>query len=57
MPDEILEPHKTPQAKIIHQLRFIMIGAKHWRGMNMLFAPNQGETLCSDPLMHQKMAN
>ncbi|MCG7374663.1 MULTISPECIES: TetR family transcriptional regulator [Pseudomonas] len=57
VPDEGLEPHKTPQAKIIHQLRFIMIGAKHWRGLNMLFAPNQGEPLPSDPLLHRNQAN
>ncbi|MBP9960756.1 TetR family transcriptional regulator [Pseudomonas defluvii] len=32
-PAEPLEHHLTPEAKIIQQLRFIFIGAKHWQGL------------------------
>ncbi|MFU1921716.1 TetR family transcriptional regulator DesT, partial [Klebsiella pneumoniae] len=28
-----LPPHLMPAAKITHQLRFIMIGGKHWHGL------------------------
>ncbi|MEO4049227.1 HTH-type transcriptional repressor FabR [Pseudomonas sp. CAU 1711] len=28
-----LPPHLTPETKMIQQLRFIFIGAKHWRGL------------------------
>jgi AcrR family transcriptional regulator len=56
-PTEHMDLHQTPQAKIVHQLRFIMIGAKHWRGINTLFAPNSIDAIPSDPLMHQNRAN
>ncbi|GAB7530696.1 TetR family transcriptional regulator [Pseudomonas sp. 3A(2025)] len=29
-----LAAHQTPQAKITEQLRFIFMGARHWRGLN-----------------------
>lgn len=29
-----LPPHLRPEAKMVQQLRFIMIGARHWRGMS-----------------------
>src|SRR5690606_7492766 len=32
-PAEALPAHLTPEAKMIQQLRFIFIGAKHWRGL------------------------
>jgi AcrR family transcriptional regulator len=32
-PDQALPQHLTPQAKMIEQLRFIFIGAKHWQGL------------------------
>ncbi|OEC33059.1 transcriptional regulator, TetR family [Pseudomonas cuatrocienegasensis] len=32
-PRETLPAHLTPQAKMIEQLRFIFIGAKHWQGL------------------------
>jgi len=32
-PSSTLPPHATPQAKMIEQLRFIFIGAKHWQGL------------------------
>ena len=32
-PPASLAPHLTPQAKITQQLRFIFIGARHWRGL------------------------
>ena len=32
-PAEGLPAHLTPEAKMTQQLRFIFIGAKHWRGL------------------------
>ncbi len=32
-PAATLPAHATPQAKMIEQLRFIFIGAKHWQGL------------------------
>lgn len=32
-PAEALPAHLTPEAKVTQQLRFIMIGAKHWHGI------------------------
>ncbi|MET1078539.1 MAG: TetR family transcriptional regulator [Pseudomonas sp.] len=32
-PSPELPPHLTPEAKMIQQLRFIFIGAKHWQGL------------------------
>ncbi len=32
-PSPTLPAHATPQAKMIEQLRFIFIGAKHWQGL------------------------
>ncbi|MBD9414126.1 HTH-type transcriptional repressor FabR [Pseudomonas sp. PDM16] len=32
-PSEALPAHLTPEAKMTQQLRFIFIGAKHWRGL------------------------
>lgn len=32
-PAKGLAPHLTPAAKMIQQLRFIMIGGKHWQGL------------------------
>ncbi|HEX8595438.1 MAG TPA: TetR family transcriptional regulator [Pseudomonas sp.] len=32
-PAATLAPHLTPQAKITQQLRFIFIGARHWKGL------------------------
>lgn len=32
-PEYELPAHLTPQAKLIEQLRFIFIGAKHWQGL------------------------
>ena len=29
-----LPPHLQPEAKITQQLRFIMIGGKHWQGLD-----------------------
>ena len=31
-PAETLPMHASPEVKMIEQLRFIFIGAKHWRG-------------------------
>jgi len=32
-PADNLPAHLQPEAKITQQLRFIMIGGKHWRGL------------------------
>lgn len=32
-PDSNLPPHASPEAKMVEQLRFIFIGAKHWQGL------------------------
>lgn len=32
-PADTLPPHLQPEAKITHQLRFIMIGGRHWLGL------------------------
>ncbi len=32
-PADTLPPHLQPEAKITQQLRFIMIGGRHWRGL------------------------
>ncbi|HSC84061.1 MAG TPA: HTH-type transcriptional repressor FabR [Pseudomonas sp.] len=32
-PATSLPPHLTPEAKMVQQLRFIFIGAKHWQGL------------------------
>lgn len=32
-PADTLPPHLQPEAKITQQLRFIMVGGRHWRGL------------------------
>ncbi|HBX54549.1 MAG TPA: TetR family transcriptional regulator, partial [Pseudomonas sp.] len=34
-PLQALPAHLTPEAKMIEQLRFIFIGAKHWQGLGL----------------------
>ncbi|TWI52333.1 TetR family transcriptional regulator [Pseudomonas duriflava] len=56
-PSAVTAPHLTPQAKIIHQLRFVMIGAKHWHGMDTFSAPSKCIETPTASSVHHKAAN
>ncbi|KUM38715.1 TetR family transcriptional regulator [Pseudomonas sp. EpS/L25] len=56
-PPELTPPHLWPAAKMVQQLKLILIGSKHWRRAENKDAPKESIDRLANAMMHQIKAN